>query len=162
MALEYPRVVTRRQASRADRLRSQVVIVFAAIVALALMLSVLTSLHGRSVNLTTTGFVDHDLPSVAILFDLKLAVVSEEPILYDYYATGDRARFRASHGANARRIEKILAQLKQSSVAPDLVRGIFPSVKTITRSGFGEVPEDEVRRLCEAILAERSSTGNGA
>ena len=38
---------------------------------------------------------------------------------------------------------------------PDLVRGIFPSVKIITRSGFGEVTEDEVRRACEAILAER-------
>jgi len=38
---------------------------------------------------------------------------------------------------------------------PDLVRGIYPSVKTITRSGFGEVSEDEVGRACEAILAER-------
>src|SRR5258706_10029020 len=45
---------------------------------------------------------------------------------------------------------------------PDLVRGIFPSVKTITRSGFGDVPEDEVKRLCEAILAERARSGNGA
>jgi proteasome beta subunit len=45
---------------------------------------------------------------------------------------------------------------------PDLVRGIFPSVKMITRSGFGDVPEEEVRRVCEAILAERSRTGNGA
>src|SRR5436853_4809279 len=45
---------------------------------------------------------------------------------------------------------------------PDLVRGIFPSVKTITRSGFGDVPDDEVRRLCEAILAERSRSGHGA
>ncbi len=38
---------------------------------------------------------------------------------------------------------------------PDLVRGIFPSVKTITRSGFGEIPDDEVRKACEVILAER-------
>ena len=38
---------------------------------------------------------------------------------------------------------------------PDLQRGIFPTVRTITRSGFGEVPDDEVRRNCEAILAER-------
>jgi len=45
---------------------------------------------------------------------------------------------------------------------PDLVRGIFPSVKTITRSGFGEVADDEVRRVCEAILADRARTGNGA
>jgi proteasome beta subunit len=45
---------------------------------------------------------------------------------------------------------------------PDLVRGIFPSVKTITRSGFGDVPDDEVKRLCEAILADRTRSGNGA
>jgi len=44
---------------------------------------------------------------------------------------------------------------------PDLVRGIFPSVKTITRSGFGEVADDEVKRVCETILADRARTGNG-
>ncbi len=38
---------------------------------------------------------------------------------------------------------------------PDLVRGIYPSVKTITRSGFAEIPDDEVRKVCEAILTER-------
>jgi proteasome beta subunit len=38
---------------------------------------------------------------------------------------------------------------------PDLVRGIFPTVKTITRSGYGEVPDDDVRRACEAILSDR-------
>jgi proteasome beta subunit len=44
---------------------------------------------------------------------------------------------------------------------PDLVRGIFPTVKTITRSGFGEVADDEIRRVCEAILAERTRLVNG-
>jgi proteasome beta subunit len=44
---------------------------------------------------------------------------------------------------------------------PDLVRGIFPSVKTITRSGFGDVTDDEVKRVCETILSERTKTGNG-
>jgi proteasome beta subunit len=44
---------------------------------------------------------------------------------------------------------------------PDLVRNIFPTVKTITRSGFGDVAEDEIRRVCEAILAERTKIGNG-
>ncbi len=38
---------------------------------------------------------------------------------------------------------------------PDLVRGIYPSVKIITRAGFSEVPEDAVRAACEALLAER-------
>jgi proteasome beta subunit len=45
---------------------------------------------------------------------------------------------------------------------PDMVRGIFPTVKTITRGGFGDLPEDEVRRLCEAIIDERAKSGNGA
>jgi proteasome beta subunit len=44
---------------------------------------------------------------------------------------------------------------------PDFVRNIFPTVKTITRSGFGEVGDDEVKRVCEAILAERTKIGNG-
>jgi proteasome beta subunit len=39
---------------------------------------------------------------------------------------------------------------------PDLVRGILPSVKLITRSGFTEVPEDEIRRHCDAVLNDRS------
>jgi proteasome beta subunit len=38
---------------------------------------------------------------------------------------------------------------------PDLLRGILPSVKTITRSGFSDVPDEEIRRNCEAILGDR-------
>ena len=38
---------------------------------------------------------------------------------------------------------------------PDLVRGILPSVKLITRSGFTELPDDEIRRHCETILNDR-------
>ena len=39
---------------------------------------------------------------------------------------------------------------------PDLVRGIFPTTKTITRSGFGDVPDDEIRRVVENLLSERT------
>jgi len=38
---------------------------------------------------------------------------------------------------------------------PDLLRGILPSVKIITRSGFSDVPEDEIRRHCESVLNDR-------
>ena len=44
---------------------------------------------------------------------------------------------------------------------PDLVRGIFPTVKTITRSGFGEVAEEEIRRVCETVLADRAKNQQG-
>lgn len=39
---------------------------------------------------------------------------------------------------------------------PDLVRGIYPSVKTITRSGFIEVPDEEIRGICDQVLADRT------
>jgi len=45
---------------------------------------------------------------------------------------------------------------------PDLIRGIYPTIKTITRSGFADVPEDEVRRLVETLLSERVKTANEA
>jgi proteasome beta subunit len=44
----------------------------------------------------------------------------------------------------------------------DLVRGIFPTVKTITRSGFAEVAEDEVRRVWEAVHADRTRNATGS
>ncbi len=44
---------------------------------------------------------------------------------------------------------------------PDMVRGIFPTVKTITRSGFSDVQDDEVRRTCEIILGDRSREERG-
>lgn len=44
---------------------------------------------------------------------------------------------------------------------PDMVRGIFPTVKTITRSGFSEVPDDEVRRTCEIVLGDRTRDARG-
>jgi proteasome beta subunit len=41
---------------------------------------------------------------------------------------------------------------------PDFVRGIFPTVKMITRNGFSDVPEQDVRRVCEQILNERTQS----
>jgi len=39
---------------------------------------------------------------------------------------------------------------------PDLIRGIFPTIRTITRSGFGDVADDEIRRVVENLLADRA------
>ena len=39
---------------------------------------------------------------------------------------------------------------------PDFMRNIYPTVKTITMSGFGDIGDDEVRRTCEIIIAERT------
>jgi proteasome beta subunit len=39
---------------------------------------------------------------------------------------------------------------------PDLLRGILPSVKIITRSGFTDVPDEEIRRHCENVVGDRT------
>ena len=38
---------------------------------------------------------------------------------------------------------------------PDLIHGIFPSAKAITRTGFEDIPEAEIRQHCEAVLVAR-------
>lgn len=38
---------------------------------------------------------------------------------------------------------------------PDLMRGIFPTVVSITQSGTSEIPEDEVKRVFEELIASR-------
>src|SRR5512145_132884 len=38
----------------------------------------------------------------------------------------------------------------------DPIRGIYPTVRVISRSGFIDVAEDEVRRVCEAVLKDRA------
>jgi proteasome beta subunit len=50
---------------------------------------------------------------------------------------------------------------------PDLVRGIFPVMATITEEGFDRVPEDEIRERFEALIdslraAEGTTFGGGA
>src|SRR5262249_24412782 len=45
---------------------------------------------------------------------------------------------------------------------PDPVAGIFPSRQTINRAGVGGAAAAERKRLCEAVLTERSRSGNGA
>jgi proteasome beta subunit len=45
---------------------------------------------------------------------------------------------------------------------PDLIRGIFPTIKTITRSGFGDVADDEIRRVVENLMGERARAEKAA
>jgi proteasome beta subunit len=90
----------------------------------------------------------------------------------DYFAQGSggkdardslKKRFRRDMGrdeAIRAAVEALLdaADDDLGTGSPDLIRGIYPTVKTITRSGIADVGDDEVRRQCEAVLNER---GNG-
>jgi proteasome beta subunit len=87
----------------------------------------------------------------------------------DYFAQGSggkdardslKKRFRPDMGredAVRITIEALLdaADEDLGTGGPDFQRGIFPTVKSITRSGIADVPEDEVRRYCEQVMSTR-------
>lgn len=87
----------------------------------------------------------------------------------DYYATGSGGkdarttlkkvyRPAASRADAIRMAAEALLDAAEEDVGtggPDFARGIFPTVKVITRAGYVEVPEDEVRSHFEAALAAR-------
>jgi proteasome beta subunit len=87
----------------------------------------------------------------------------------DYYATGSGGkdarttlkklyRPRCSRQEALRMAAEALVDAAEEDVAtagPDLIHGIFPSVKAITRAGFEDVPETEIRGHFEALLESR-------
>ncbi|MGH7320043.1 MAG: proteasome subunit beta [Candidatus Rokuibacteriota bacterium] len=93
----------------------------------------------------------------------------------DYYATGSggkdaRTTLKKLYRPGSSRAEAIrmaaeaLVDAAEEDVGtggPDLIHRIFPSVKIITRGGFEEAPEAEVREHFEAVLATRRAGSAG-
>lgn len=88
----------------------------------------------------------------------------------DYHATGSggphaRATMKKVYSADADEAGAIQTALEALSDAaeedigtagPDFVRGIFPTVKTVTNRGILDVDDDRVRAVCQHVLEERS------
>jgi len=88
----------------------------------------------------------------------------------DYYATGSggkdargslKKRYRAEMDA-ATAVDVLVEALYDAADedagtgGPDLVRGIFPLVATVTDGGYRRLPDDEVRKAAERIVAARA------
>jgi proteasome beta subunit len=87
----------------------------------------------------------------------------------DYYATGSGGKDArttlkklykpgCSRDDGLRMAAEALVDAAEEDVGtggPDAIHGVYPSMKVITRTGFEEVPETEVRAHCEAILNAR-------
>ncbi len=88
----------------------------------------------------------------------------------DYHATGSggthaRSALRTSYRPGLARDEAVRAAVESLLVAseedtatggPDLIRGIFPTVITVTAAGYQRVEESQVREIAEALLAARA------
>ena len=99
--------------------------------ALAVALSVLTLLRGRAVNETTLSFVREDVPMFRALSDLKAAILRQEPILYEYYATTDRGAFSIRYQENKRRIEQGMLLLRDASPQRRTVTDLTASYREV-------------------------------
>jgi proteasome beta subunit len=87
----------------------------------------------------------------------------------DYYATGSGGKdardtlkkfFRPgmTREQAARLSVEALLDASEEDVAtggPDLVRGIYPSVKIVAHTGTSDLPDDEIRQICESLFSER-------
>jgi proteasome beta subunit len=87
----------------------------------------------------------------------------------DFYATGSGGKdarntlkkfFRSdmTREEAMRLVLEALLDASEEDVAtggPDPVRGIYPSVKLVAQTGTSDLPEEEIRQVCELLLSER-------
>jgi diguanylate cyclase (GGDEF)-like protein len=122
-----PRSEASPQTSEADRtsllsadprhVRRRSLIVFGLVLTLGAALTAFVHQLTEQVMDVTMKLVDADMPTLEAISDLKVAVVAQEPLLYEYYATENRDRFLPAFEANQARIESGLVHLRR--VFPD-------------------------------------------
>ena len=84
----------------------------------------------------------------------------------DFHATGSGGRdARGSLKKRWRAVDALMEALYDAADedaatgGPDLVRGIFPVVATVTAKGYHRVPDDELRKAAERLVAAHAQAG---
>ncbi|MFA5240753.1 MAG: bifunctional diguanylate cyclase/phosphodiesterase [Sulfuricella sp.] len=95
-------------------LRKKMLAVYAVVIFLGVSLSTLIYWQGQSALRTTMLLIDQDQPALESLASFKIAVVVEEPILYEYYATTDRQRFQQRYRDNREEVERGLGFVRET------------------------------------------------
>lgn len=87
--------------------------VHAVVLGVGMLLSTVIYLQGHGIREGTTIFYEQDLPVLERLSNFKLAILEQQPILYEYYATMDRAAFKRRQAPNDKRIEDGLRDFRK-------------------------------------------------
>jgi|GEM_PF-4978968 len=80
--------------------------IHAMVLGAGLALSTLIYLQGQAIVEGTALLYEQDVPRLERLTNFKLAIVDQQPILYEYYVTVDRSTFKQREAANNKIIEE--------------------------------------------------------
>lgn len=90
-------------------LSKKILAVYLLVLMLGVTLSTLIYINGHSVSAVTSSLVDVNLPRLHAISKLRFAIFAQKPVLYEYYATTDRATFMDNYEA---RQQEIVAGLR--------------------------------------------------
>lgn len=127
-----------RKKKAEPRMQLRVQLVHAIILITVLSLTIFTYFSGQRLIDETTLFISEDLPAAKNLSSLKLGIAEQDPILYEYFVSGDRAAFQAKREANLAMIKNNLSPLTD----------VFPSGKELA-AFHGQI--DRYTKLTEAL-----------
>ncbi len=86
-------------------LSKKILAVYLLVLTLGLTLSTLIYINGHSVSAVTNSLVVDNLPRLNAISKLRVAIFAQKPVLYEYYATTDRAVFLENYEARQREVD---------------------------------------------------------
>ncbi|MBI2313102.1 MAG: bifunctional diguanylate cyclase/phosphodiesterase [Betaproteobacteria bacterium] len=132
--------------------RTRIVALHALVLGVGLLLSGLTYFFGGRVMDATDRLVNEDLPALKTISGLKADVIELEPILYEYYVSGNRQRYLA-------RMESVNGRIEEGF---EVVQTAFPGGRSFADISARHAQIKALARELDLTLASRPVDGSKA
>ncbi|MBZ0092774.1 MAG: response regulator, partial [Sulfuricellaceae bacterium] len=109
----------------------KILAVYLLVLALGVTLSTLIYLNGSEVTAATSALVEVNLPRLNDISKLRVAIMAQKPVLFEYYATTDRDVFLKEYEANQLIIEAGLRTIRSNDESQALLMQIESEVDKI-------------------------------
>lgn len=113
-------------------LSKKILAVYLVVLTLGLTLSTLIYINGHSVSAATNALVVEDLPRLNAISKLRVAIFSQKPVLYEYYATTDRTTFLKNYEARQREVDAGLHTIHTNQEGNELLAKIESQIEQIS------------------------------
>ena len=129
------------------------------VIVLGIAVSGITYILGESVTDSSEALLERNIPLLQDVYELKIAALESEPILYEYYATADRKNFLKRYHANTDAIKSGLKTIKHEFRAESDIAGIsarFDKLDSLSRQldqvmGAERIDWDRAREILVEI-----------